>query len=104
MRYGKKDAANALKRLASMCGRSSETYKQGEDGRYHAQIGAVGMDYNPIYGGCVPHTVYNAGGGLSMPFGEYRMTAREFCRAVRLVEGVLRVREENRFKNPCPAE
>ena len=93
MRYTIKDAEKAAARLAEMCGRPVAVYTVRDDGHAHTTVGAVGLDNGP--GGVEPFTIANEGGGHSMPFDYGRMTPREFCRAVQIAAGALRLVKEN---------
>lgn len=69
-------------------GRPRGRYKvQMADGRWMTtQPGAIELDYNPTYGGCVISRIADDGGTwvYSRPFSEMRRTPREFvdyCRA-----------------------
>jgi hypothetical protein len=74
-RYTRKDAERALGRLAVATGhRIADSYND---------VGGWTLDYASCYGGFVVHEVYNETGGISLPFGHERRTAREFCDAVR---------------------
>src|SRR5438046_873108 len=55
-----------------------------------AAVGAWSLDHNSVYGGFVIHEIFNAGGGVSEPFGSMRRSAREFCDAVYFAENALR--------------
>ncbi len=60
----------------------------GNDNR--AYVGAWTLDYNPIYGGCVVHEMFNDGGGVTQPMGSMRRTPREFCEAVHFAFDAIR--------------
>jgi hypothetical protein len=52
-----------------------ESYKLGQDGRYHAQIGCYCLDY--AYSGVQLQRICNDGGGVSQPIGGGYGTKRE---------------------------
>lgn len=65
-----------FKRFAYMLGRDTIPYKCGPDGgRPKAQVGALFLDHNTIYGGWVVCEMVNESGGLSCLFGHTRRSA-----------------------------
>lgn len=48
-------------------------------------VGALELDYNPVYGGYVIDRIENDGGAVSCPFTEYRLPAFAFLQALRMM-------------------
>lgn len=111
-RYTKRDAYMAFARLASALGKtwsddngklwSGSAYEPIAVGRQLwervgpnnvACVGAWTLDHNSVYGGYVIEEIFNVGGGVTLPFGSMRRTAREFCDAVYFAENALRAAE-----------
>lgn len=55
-------------------------YTQGVDGHYKANVGNIHLDHN--IGGWAIEQMGNEGGGITQPFGGYRMTAWECWHAL----------------------
>jgi hypothetical protein len=86
-RYTSTDARNAVARLARALKRPTEGYVLTAEGRTRGNIGALVLYHDA--GGYNVHEITSEGGGVNTPFGDYLMTARELCRAVRVAEGAL---------------
>lgn len=70
-RYTRKDCEAALGRLASALGLRVATS--------YGDVGGLQLDYAACYGGYAVGQIANAMGGVSAPFGHWRVPAREFC-------------------------
>lgn len=97
-RTTRRQAEMAAERLVRACGgQMSKGWTRGEDGQLRADVGAFVLDYAACYGGYQLQQHVTDGGGVSTPFGDRRMSAREFwdacyfaCRALdvyRLIDG-----------------
>ena len=74
----------AFDRLCAALGRSTNTWTGNR-----ANVGALALDSNHIYGGYTIEEMMNEAGGVRQPFGYERMPAGEFVRAVRFTLDVL---------------
>jgi hypothetical protein len=55
-------------------------------------VGAWGLDYNPVYGGVVIYEVANTGGAQSHPFGSERHKPQELWYMMRFAMDAMRVK------------
>lgn len=95
-RYTRKHAENAFARLVNILGTPKGPIWSTVNGRNVAKVGALQLDYNPIYGGCIVEQICNEGGAVTHPLGELRLSPFEFCQAVRMVEGAVRLLDETK--------
>lgn len=95
-RYTRKNAEHAFERLVKLMGTPTGPIWSTVNGKNVAKVGALQLDYNPIYGGCIVEQICNEGGAVVHPFGELRLSPFEFCQAVRMVEGAMRLRAVTR--------
>ncbi len=72
-RYTKRDAEAAFGRLAR---------RLDKDCFDPFRVGAWTLDHNATYGGFVIAEIVNEHGGETRPFGDRRMSAREFVQSV----------------------
>jgi hypothetical protein len=81
VRISRKQLEAMLAELAELQQRPAATYTRYEDGRYHANKGALHLDLATVYGGWDAVVITNAGGGEASicgngPFGS-RLSRRE---------------------------
>lgn len=104
-RYTRKDAENALARLAGALGHPVGHYRPLQEGEvstygsstYTTIPGGWDIDWNPAYGGIVIQEIDGDGGtSIREPFGSMRRTYRDFCDTVNFALNALseqRIRE-----------
>jgi hypothetical protein len=84
-RYTRKDAENALQRLVfALGGKIAKDYKD-----------VHGYRLDHAYGGYNVERIVNEQGGVTLPFGMQRRTAREFVDAVRFALDVMNAHVEH---------
>jgi hypothetical protein len=79
----KKDAVKAVELLCEVLGKPYGGYVKNQAGELVGN-GGYALDYTPTYGGCVIHEFDTTCTGVNTPFGQTRMSVREFIQSVHM--------------------
>ena len=93
-RYTRRDAEEALERLAKLLGKSTRCII-AKPGKLKVVFGTWYVNYNPHYGGCVVKELCREQKGENAPFGDHRRTPRDFCQMVNDIERALQIKKES---------
>lgn len=82
-RYTEKDALRAVGLLCRTLGKPYGTYVKNDKGDLVGN-GGYGLEYNPVYGGCIIQEFSTDSTGTDTPFGPASLPFREFVQAVHM--------------------
>ena len=95
-RYTEKDAVKAVELLCVIIGKPYGTYVKNDKGDLVGN-GGYALDYNPTYGGCVIHEFLTTSTAVNTPFGQTRMSIREFVQSIHMtVSGIYLMDRRNK--------
>lgn len=95
-RYTQKDARQAFLHLCALMNKNVTLYDRAIK---DSQIGTWTLDCNTTYGGYVVEEICNDAFGVRRPFGDYRVSAREFSFMVnRIADTISILRKDGRLK------
>ena len=83
-------------RFARTMGKKIGGYTKLKNGKFKANVGNWTLSYNPTYGGYVIEQIYNAGGGVSQPFGSQRHKPTQFITMMRFAMDAIDIKRRRR--------